>query len=205
MDADPTVYDNFNNSAFDGGVQTALWKAFVSPPGRIEQQNGVVVFTLTPGAGKIASLFSAENLKSNQFNFVESKLLLSSEKTGRDGDIGFGLVTTLKNGQELIFLCLIYRQMPVQVGCEVYGRGDQAEYLSDRKITNYDVWHTVRIEIDPEINTTFYIDGQQVGSYRPNDAEEIKGTVFTPRLEVWSPMQDGIKAQFDDVRIGLVQ
>lgn len=56
--------------------------------------------------------------------------------------------------------------------------------------------------MDPEINATFYIDGEQVGSYRPNDAEEIKGRAFALRLEVWSPKQDGIEAHFDDVRIG---
>jgi len=56
--------------------------------------------------------------------------------------------------------------------------------------------------MDPEINATFYIDGQQVGSYRPNDAEEIKGRDFTVRLAVSSSMQTGIQAHFDDVRIG---
>jgi hypothetical protein len=79
---------------------------------------------------------------------------------------------------------------------------DGAEYLTERKVTNFDVWHTVRIEMAPGINAAFYVDGQQIGSYKPNDAEEIEGVIFAPRLEVFSPKQDGIEAHFDDVRIG---
>ncbi|GAB4418521.1 MAG: hypothetical protein Fur0044_14530 [Anaerolineae bacterium] len=99
-------------------------------------------------------------------------------------------------------MCVISRSPPIQIWCEVYGRGPGPEYSTEKIITNYDVWHTVRIGMDPEINATFYIDGEQVGSYRPNDAEEIKGRAFALRLEVWSPKQDGIEAHFDDVRIG---
>lgn len=202
INVDPTVYDNFNNPAFDGKLDTSLWRPSVTPPSYIEQQDGVLILSLKPKAGDIASLFAVENLKSNQFNFAETKILLSGEKTGQDGDIGLALMTTDKKGQNLIFLCVISRSPPIQMWCEVYGRGSGAEYLTKKIKTNYDVWHTVRIEMDPEINATFYIDGEQVGSYRPNDAEEIKGRAFTPRLEVWSPKRDGIEAHFDDVRIG---
>lgn len=152
----------------------------------------------------VASLFSSENLKPSQFNSVESKMLLSSQRTGQDGDISFSLVSTLEDGRDLIFSCIVYRGEPVQVGCEVYGRGDEAEYISERHVSDFDVWHTVRIEMDPEVNTTFYIDGEQAGSYRPYDAEEIKDGTFKARLEVWSPKQDGIKAHFDGVRVGRI-
>lgn len=196
------AYDDFDDPVFDGKLDTTLWQPSVTPPSYIEQREGVAVFALEPGTGEAASLFPSEDLKQDQFNFVESKILLSSERIGQDGDISFSLVTTLEDGHNLVFSCLVYRGEPVQVGCEVYGRGDEPGYLSERHLSDYDVWHTVRIEMDPEINTTFYIDGEQVGSYKPNDAEKIKGKTFKVRLEVWSPQQDGIKAHFDDVRIG---
>lgn len=199
---DTTIYEDFNDPAFDGKLDTSLWRPSVTPPSYIEQREGILLLSLEPKAGKIASLFPSENLKSNQFNFAEAKMLLSSGKTGQDGDTGLALMTTDKKGQNLIFLCVISRSSPIQTWCEVYGRGSGAEYVTEKITTNYDVWHTARIEMDTEINATFYIDGEQVGSYRPNDAEEIKGRSFTPRLEVWSPKQDGIEAHFDDVRIG---
>jgi hypothetical protein len=154
-------------------LDATLWQSFVTPPSYIEQREGVAVFALEPGAGEVASLFPSEDLKLDQFDFVESKILLSSERAGQDGDISFSLVTILEDGHNLIFSCLVYRGEPVQVGCEVYGRGDGSGYLSQKHLSDYDVWHTVRIEMGPEINATFYIDGEQVGSYRPNDAEEV--------------------------------
>ena len=59
--------------------------------------------------------------------------------------------------------------------------------------------------MDSEVNATFYVDGQEMGSYQPDDAEELGKGIFQVRLEVWSPQQDGIRAHFDDVRIGWLQ
>ncbi|MBE0682921.1 MAG: TIR domain-containing protein [Anaerolineales bacterium] len=196
-----TYYDRFEGNKFDGKINTSRWNPVASPPSYVKQQDGVLV--LSVGSTRaIASAFAIQKLKADQYNYVESKVLLSSNRTGKDGDTGLAMMIKDKNGQDLIFLCVISRFPPIQTWCEVYGRTEGAEYSSNKKTTNYDVWHTFRIEIDPEINAVFYIDGLNVGTYRPSDVEDLGSNDFTVRLEAWSPAENSIEAHFNDVKIG---
>jgi hypothetical protein len=202
-DVGSSMYDDFNDPEFNGGVNTNLWEPLVTPPSYIEQQNGAMVLSLEPRAGNEARLLANLHLPANQSLFAESRVLLSGEKPGEDGNVHFGLVTTLDDGQKLQFGCALWRD-GLQVGCEAWGRNDVAEYGTPTGTTDYDTWHTVRIEMDSNINVYFYVDGEQIGAYRPPDAEQIKGRSFTPRLQVWSPQQDGLKVYLDDVRVGRI-
>lgn len=199
---DPSTYDDFDNPAFDGKLDPSLWNATVSTPGYSEQRGGILVLSLAPDGGMEKLVLATANLRSDQFGFVESRIRLSSEYAGQRGDLGLSLMTPAKDGQWLFFSCFIYRGAPPRVGCEAWGRGSGTEYSTERMTTLSDYWHTVRIEMDPEIRVTFYLDGQEVGSYRPPDAEELKGKVFSFRLGISTPDADGITANFDDVRIG---
>ena len=200
--ADPSMYDDFNNPTFDGNLDLGLWYPTVASPSYSEQRGGMLLLSLAPDAEEEAFLLSTESLKPGQFGFVESRLLLSGENTGQRGDIGLDLLAPAEGAQRLTFSCFIYRSVPPQVGCEVWGRGGGAEYVSEKKITNYDVWHTFRIAVTPEIYVTFFVDGHEAGSYRPPDAEELGAKALAFRLHIWSPDPDGITANFDDVRIG---
>ena len=197
-----TTYDNFDDPTFNGKINTSLWSPTVTAPSHIKQQAGVIELSIAPDSEEIVSLTATKKLDVKQANFVESKILLSSDQVGKDGDVSLRLMTKDNKNQNLIFWCGIGRSSIVQTWCEVYGRNVYgAEYSSEKIITTYDVWHTFRIEISPEINTIFYINGLRVGSYKPNDAEELRDKSFTIRLEVWSPSHDGIRAHFDEVWI----
>jgi serine/threonine protein kinase len=199
---DPSTYDDFDNPAFDGKLDPSLWNATVTTPGYSEQRGGILVLSLPPDAGTEKLVPATGKLRSGQSGFVESRIRLSSEYTGQRGDLGLSLMTPAKDGEMLLFSCFIYRGARPHVGCEAWGRGSGAEYSTGRMTTLSDYWHTVRIEMDPEIRVTFYVDGQEEGSYRPPDAEELKGKVFSFRLGISAPDADGITANFDDVRIG---
>jgi len=198
---DPSTYDDFDNPAFDGKLDPSLWNATITSPGFAEQRGGVLVVSLPPGAGREELVLATANLRSDEFGSVESRIRLSSEYTGQRGDMGLSLMTSAKDDETLLFSCFIYRDTRPRLGCEAWGRGS-VEYSTERMTTLSDYWHTVRIEVDPEIRVTFYLDGQEMGSYRPPDAEELKGNVFSFRLGIWAPDADGITANFDDVRIG---
>ena len=73
--ADLTVYDDFNNPAFDGKINTSLWSPAAKSPSYIEQRGGLLVLSLEPNTEKRVNLFATKNLKSNQYNFIESKIL----------------------------------------------------------------------------------------------------------------------------------
>jgi hypothetical protein len=201
---DSMIYDNFNVSDFEGKFNTDLWKSGgdALSPSYIKQQDGILEFWIAPNSGEYLPLEATKKTDSNQYNFAQSKILLSSDRVGTDGDTSFVLYIRNNHNVDVIFWCGIGRSPIIETWCEVYrSTTPETEFSSVKKTTDYDVWHTFRIEIDPEINATFYIDGQRVGSYKPNDAEELKNKEFRVELGVWSPSQDGIKAQFDEVWI----
>ena len=205
-DKDPTLYDDFNDPVFDGSLDPSLWSTSVEEPGYVQQEEGVLVVSVAPQGQSTATARATLTLTAGQPGFVESRLLLSGvRKLGQRGDVSVSMAASIKGGRALVFSCLIYRRVPVAVGCEVYGEGAEPGYTSRMVVTTYDVWHLVRMEMGVGGDVTFSVDGDVVGWYRPGDAEALEGAILTPRLEAWSPERDGITAHFDDVRIGPVR
>ncbi|MBM3120794.1 MAG: hypothetical protein FJZ97_01250 [Chloroflexi bacterium] len=163
----------------------------------------MLVLSLAPKGGEEKIVRATATLRPDQFGFVEWRMRLGSEYTGQHGDMGLSLTTSDKSSQPLLFSCFVYRDVRPRVGCEVWGRGSSgAEYATARTTTLSGYWHTLRIEISPEIRATFFVDGQEVGSYMPPDAEGLKGKLLSLRLSIYNPEEEGIMANFDDVRIG---
>jgi hypothetical protein len=202
FDRDPALYDDFNNPVFDGNLDSGLWSTSVEPPGYVQQREDMLMVSAAPEGGTVATVLATLTLSAGRPAFVESRLLLSALKHGESGDISVSLTTRLNDGRDLVYSCLIYREDPVKLGCEVYGSGASPGYHSSIVVTTYDVWHLVRIDLGAGGDVTFTVDGRVVGWYRPEDAEALGGAVLTPRLEAWSPERGGIIAHFDDVRIG---
>jgi hypothetical protein len=203
---DTVNYDNFDDPVYDGRFNTQQWISSASSPNSIKQQNGLLLLTIEPSSPQTdIILLSKRDSSTDQSLFVESKLLLSEENKGNRGDIAVGLATTVAGDKDLFYICLIGRSSVPKIWCEVYGRlpDGAAEYTTSKTNTSYDSWHTVRIEIDPTVNVRFEIDGQQVGTYQPLDAADLRNNTYEVQLSVWSPERDGIKAFFDDVNIGL--
>ena len=196
------LYDDFSNPAFDGKFNEGLWVAYSTLPNTAQQQDGIMVLSNEVNSQEtVTSLYAKQKLETSQGFYVESKMQLSSDRVGEYAEIGFGLRTTLKNGEEVRYSCPISRSEPTQIWCEIWGRTEGAEFTTDKKPTNFDTWHTVRIEVTPEIIITFYIDGEKMGSYKPVDSELFMDTQSDFHLEIWSPSQDGVVGKFDDVRI----
>jgi len=202
FDGDPALYDDFDNPVFDGSLDSNLWTAAAEAPSYVQQQEGVLTISVAPEAGTAATALATLTLSAGQPAFLESRLLLSGlRKFGRGGDVSVSIRTSLEGGRALVYSCLIYRQDPIKVGCEVYGGGLEG-YTSSIVVTKFDAWHLVRMDLGAGGDVTFTVDGRVVGWYRPEDAEVLEGAILAPRLEAWSPERNGIIARFDDVRIG---
>lgn len=210
--ADPTIYDSFDNPAFEGSLDKDRWGMGGSSP-QLKQRNGVLVFTLSqPDPYDSFGLYPTRysSLTLDQFQFVEAKLLLSSETEtggGGYGDFSLGVSTPLKDNRDLTFQCTIARETPVRVKCTVYVWNNTEKHVEDyteigSKPTGFDTWHTVRIEVDREANATFSIDGQPLGSYRPQQADQVKYGFFSPNIWIYSETQESMIGHLDEVRIG---
>jgi len=215
-DPDPAIYDDFDCPEFDGRWNEGKWSATFSGPSQqqqVGQHDGKMVFTfLDPQPGTFFGLRPTQpdiwTLEQSQA--IEAKLSLSSETettSGGEGNIALNLSTSLENNRDLTFQCKVAREGPVYVRCEGYiwdKTKQSAEEYRDFgfKPTGFGNEHRVRIEIDPEVNVTFYIDGTSVGFYRPTVADEVKDGPFYPGIWIWSATQDSIKGYADDIRIG---
>jgi hypothetical protein len=214
MDADPTVYDNFNNPANDGGYNQGLWLPWYKSPNRAEQQNGVMVFThktLLDEDSTSLAVRRPEDWTFEQLKFFEARLMLSSETKAIRGNVQLGMHAWLdpvywwaqcrisRNGEQAFVKCTIS-------GWNEATKEELYEYGIQSIPTSYDQWHEVRIEVDQSTFAfTFYIDGQQMSSHVPSNIAELRQATFHISVGVWDPHGSPIKGYVDDVRIGPAQ
>jgi hypothetical protein len=208
IDADPTVYDNFNDPAYNSSYNQKLWKyGDTYPEPQVVQQNGILVITSTSGSGGDLRMRHYNNVSlkqatSNARTFFEAKLMLGAEGEGSvhikisDGSDslttvhGFSSCGIDKSGWASCY----YTAWPPQEG---YGYFD-----AEKRLADYESWHTFRIEIDPSTLTFFYyFNGQVVGSYTPVNAEALKQARYSFKVGVYAN-GEFVTGYVDDVRIG---
>ena len=186
IDSDPTVYDNFNNPAFDGRFHSGLWDSSDPPEGHIVQQNGILMMKkesqLANSVTGLAALryldSSLFDLTSNKPTFFEAKLMLDS--SAHAGNIYLNLGADLGEGSWL-GQCYINASSNEQ---EAWGscfatnweRRDEAgyDYQAEGNSVFYDTWHVVRIELYPSnMEIKFYLDNNLIGSHIPLDSDKL--------------------------------
>jgi hypothetical protein len=202
VDADPTVYDNFNNPAFDGRWNTGLWyRSSDGDSTLIEQRDGFL--TISRQLPKNAGLNSSRNGTIDEIAFVEAKIKLDSNiQTPEGGTIGIGIQGYVDGDWSLN--CSIFgRQQDVAgwASCDT-SEGYYESSPNGFKVA-YDSWHSVRIEMNPDTaEITFYVDDQPIGSTVPANPEEFKNAPFQVKLRAWSADGGLVTGYIDDIRIG---
>lgn len=204
---DPLLYDNFNDPAYEGAWNPALWTwaAWNEPWVHMEQRNGaLVLWNTTPsGAGGGQLLTKAVSPRvPGQSWMVEARLKMSSDRTG-----GYSSVQ-LKAHTEIA-------ARGWTANCTLGGSANSAwarlscglardQYVTADLQVPYDKWHTVRIEIAPDTaELRFYVNGNLLGSHMPTDAVLLKDiTQMEPNIQLWNGAADATSTRFvDDVRV----
>jgi len=211
IDADPTVYDNFNNSAYDGKINESLWNFYMdNRTGQIYQKDGVLVLSLDEIPSWSEDYYVGIGLSSRMYNYIianptffESKFKLDSPQTGA------------------VYLNIVFDSTPVLgdvSGC-TFGFGDKQAaficgffgerssfYNTQQVLVDYGTWHTARIEVDPAtMKFTYYFDGEFVDSYIPANAEELKKAEAHFDVGIGSQYTEASIGYIDDVRIGQIE
>lgn len=204
IDADPMVYDNFNNPAFDGGWNTGLWEPSDTNGCKIAQQEGFLSFSCTdPTKDPNFNARRLSNITFSDFSFVETKLMLASEIQTSNGNTAIGFSASTDNVFWGIDCGLLGGTQDnfARIFCWVF----PAEKLIEGPTVNYNTWHTVRIEINPEtVELRIFADGQRFGSYNPPEADILKQEQFRVSLSANPAEENGtlVTGYFDDVRVG---
>jgi tetratricopeptide (TPR) repeat protein len=165
------MYDDFDNTAFDGGYNMDLWRVDTwminveSANYLISQGGGKLTMTIYDDAG--LSLIEKHPVTISEPAFFEARLFLDPKTTSREG--GLFIQAIMNNGYAL---CGVFRtgDYAQQIKCysEFYGTRTETKLGLDGLLPS---WHMFRFEINPETMVISYIvDGQQVASFNPSDS-----------------------------------
>ncbi len=209
--SDPTLYDDFDNPAFDGSFDPHLWMP--SEFDTMFQQDGMLVIQYTGSEAWQALRIEALEYSNRQLDrllFFEADLMLSP-------DVHAGNLSLMPE----IYApeSLPYHQ-EVHCGLSAEPRATMATmscfdrwnmgpdtfddvYNVPGMYVGFGTWHTARIEIDPTTMTiTYYLDGQRVGSHTLVRTEQLKSAKFRLVIEMFKPTTEGVIGFVDNVRIG---
>lgn len=196
IDADPTVYDNFNNPAFDGKINPELW--FIDYRGntgtaKIIQQDGTLLMSDTPDSTSDGIILKLGNWKGSRFKLFEIKVMLSGEG-GENGNIS------------------INAESPdIPAGWTELGIGNRPPNnyaTTGTKMNNewvggpdlpYNKWHKLRIEFNNQTNKfTYFVNDQLMDTRHLSTSNE---TSFKPVIQLWHEKGTSVKGFVDEVRI----
>ncbi len=215
--SDPTPYDDFDDPAYEGAINTDRW----TPPGTLDgtalQEDGALVMRQIQenSCMGVMTLDYAWFLLDTP-TFFQADLMLGPAL--HNGGVHLGLATTPDAEGAIQEVQCGYNGEGGSYGIiDCWDRWNTAAYstLNDppqpedtyntpvRPAVELGTWHTVRIEADPATMTfTYYIDGRMVGSHTPARAEQLKTERFQLSLGVCQPTAEAVTGYIDNVHIG---
>ncbi|HFD39031.1 MAG TPA: PKD domain-containing protein, partial [Anaerolineae bacterium] len=204
-----TLYDDFDNAAFDGFYNPLKWQfRGDSNYFTMQQQNGAMVLTSANAPAErdtvmVANMPQERTLQ--QVQRFQARLKISPDTNSWGGkiqissdDLGVPGKTWWSASCDLVR----YGGGTPSIGCGI-GSSAGGEYGFDHP-AEVNRWYTARIEIDPEsARFCFYIDGMLQGCHTPADASALKtATNLTARIGAWNGDANPTGTlYFDDVYI----
>jgi hypothetical protein len=191
------IYDMFGYKIYDGKWNESTW-AEVGTASQIEQLDDILMLSRkVEGLGGMVAYRRKWLL--SQINYVESNIMLDSDIQAQDGNIGIEINSTIK-GNMWFVKCAIHGGQSKNMALIVCDTADK--YSTTPVEVPYDTWHVVRFEVDAEnTSVTFFVDGQNVGKYIPQDTSGFKSAEYSLMLYGWSSNDGTVSGSFDYVQL----
>jgi len=191
------VFDNFGFKVFDTKWNESTW-AEVGSGSHIEQLDGILILSReVEGFGGLVA--HRRKWLLSQINYVESRLMLGSDIQTLAGEIGFEITTDVDGNQGYVN-CGIQGGQGKKTASILCNTADG--FSTTVVEVSYDTWHLVRFEVDSENGTiTFFVDGQNVGKYVPQDISELKNTEYSLILDGSSSNDGSLTGFYDYVQL----
>lgn len=191
------IFDNFDFKVFDTKWNEATW-AEVGTGSDIHQLDGVLIVTRkAQGFGGLVA--HRRKWRLDQINYVESRLMLSSNLQTQAGEIGVEIITAADRNPWFA-KCEIHGEQGKKMASVLCKTADGFSIIP--VAAAYDTWHIVRLDVDSE-NTmiTFFVDEKNVGRYIPPEKSELKNAEYSLRLGGSSSTDGSLAGSFDSVQL----
>jgi len=194
-----TIYDDFNDTAYDGNYQNKKW-FLDSSAGNVFQQDGMLAIQVDSSKGNITSLqaVSYHEFSIDSPMFFEAKLRVDAPQSG----YVYMLIISPPSALRINTDCEAGGSNGATFGCGYHNNGSFEDY--QHLTADYGTWHTVRIEINPSTMTiTHYIDGTKI---KLISAENLNTDKFTFEIGFYNDANNQVYVGFvDDVQIGKIE
>jgi len=202
--------DNFNAPAFDGTYNAELWSRMEGAEGStstVEQRDGVLVVSQTSGLFESFAGLSTEKHSKwllSDLGYVEARLMLDSDFDGESAVVAVQITNDIDWLLScFIIMCKAGRLCTYTWDQPLMGCISPDQYSPDHIGVDYNTWHTVRIEVDPETVTfNFYFDGYYFDSFTPPNAAALKDDSFHVEVGMHMEPKSSATGYIDDVHIG---
>ena len=200
---DPTMYDDFDNTVYDGSIDVSLWgyPGDISSLGDVYQNDGTLVFKVN-GYEKNLGIFTQTD-----FNpittpmFIEARMMLDPDTT-KWADFGITFVA-----EDAASVCSIFAAQDSQeINCWSYSFGNDHERYKVEIIPG--TWHILRIEVYPEtMQFSYIVDGKEIGVYVPQNREPLRSFEYVniARLNNWGTTAKNPIGYIDYFRMGTIK
>lgn len=202
IDADPTIYDNFNDPTFNGHFNTKLWSMEEADfeTSQMVQQNGILMLSDTERSSSGEVSIGLRNWEMTNFEFFEVKMLLSSDREGtgvRAININAESFKSydIPGGWTEMGISNSPANSPTAV---IFVKIDGNPAIT-RLNAKYDTWYTMRIEFDVATDTfSYFVNERLIATYELPSADSVQ---FRPVIQLSHDLGTSNKAFVDDVRI----
>jgi oligopeptide transport system substrate-binding protein len=214
---DPLLYDNFDDPSWDGAYDPARWQFWGDNKIQFRQQGGALVLTNTSSANPSgASLIASRPIYRlwPKVKELQARLKMSSDRTGGWSPVQLSLYAGDINGHAWYANCTLGGSSfsaQASARCAIFTRQGATypeEYGTATIPVDLDIWHTFRIETDPNSAAIrFLLNGTLIGAHTPTDAVAlIAANNMEVAITVWGDAPNATATRYvDDVRIIPVQ
>ncbi|MFN8459000.1 MAG: hypothetical protein U0401_30860 [Anaerolineae bacterium] len=206
IDADPTVYDNFNNPANDGRFDKGRWYLDNSEDAcEVYQREGALVFSVsnTTSQDKGCALSGPKTVLGNRLELFEAKMKIAEDvKSEMNITLVMGTDASgfTEGGWMECGLVVVQNEINASFGITTHG-GGVGEFRRNYPV-EYNRWYNIRYEVDrATMRVSCFVDNNLIGEVMPQDASRLYKTNVDRTILIYLTPGASATAFIDDIRV----
>lgn len=213
----PDLYDNFEDTFYDGKVNSSLWEISGNPRGEATQLNGNLIIQTNSkdGDGNFALYTTNPRTVSYQnLEYMEAKFKLDSRTAGKGSFLKLQAVAIFDNKVwwiECKFAnsTTAYPETScnLQEGSFLSDGTPRYSYETEQIPCAYDTWYKIRFILEPNTgNVRFYLNNDLIGESAFSNVSAMKNLGgFSLQIGSWISPSDKMLGYVNDVKIGVAK